>query len=277
MAKKKPKQKRGKKMLFPENAEKSYARALRKMLFGIKGQINTILFPYLKFILDESQEDYSRDIWANILDAAIEKIRIESISYMMSAANEIKLVGLQISRYNEKQLQKSLNPLLGVDQFLNQPFLKTQLESFSEQSTALISTLSVDEIQDVKGVVLRAVSNGDRFTETAKNIQKRFEISSRHAKMIARDQTAKLNSSLARLRQESVGVTEFIWQTSGDDRVRKSHKVLDGMVCSWKDTTVYKIPGETDWRKKSSIGGTEDQVGQDYQCRCVSIPIIDIS
>lgn len=277
MAKKKPKQKRGKKMLFPDNAEKSYARALRKMLFGIKGHINSILFPYLKFILDQSQQDYARDTWSSILDAAIEKIRLESIPYMMNAANEIKLVGFKISKYNEMQIQKSLNPLLGVDQFLNQPFLKTQLESFSEQSTALISTLSVDEIQDVKGVVLRAVANGDRFTDTAKNIQKRFEISSRHAKMIARDQTAKLNSSLARLRQESVGVTEYIWQTSGDDRVRKSHKVLDGMICSWKDASIYRVPNETHWRKKSSIGATLDAVGQDYQCRCVSIPLIDIS
>lgn len=263
-------------MLFPENGEKSYRRALRKLLGVLRKTVVEDLYPPLRFILEESQENYAPDAWRYVLNQVTDRIFTTIEPFKAQAAQEIAITGLQITNYNAKQFSQSLRQGLGIDLFAQNPWLRTQLESFSEQSTSLINTLTENEIEDIKQVVLRGVTNGDRFTQTAQNIQKRFEISSRHAKMIARDQTAKLNSSLARLRQEEVGIKTFIWQTSGDDRVRKSHKVLDGMECSWNDDSIYRKPGETTWRKKSSIGGAEYQPGQDFQCRCVSIPIMPV-
>lgn len=277
MAKKKKKNKviRGKKMLFPHNSERLYLRSLRLVLKNIRDNTVQLLIQRLPLILAGAKQDYSNRAWSDALDRIIEEIDFLADPERVKANIGVRASGLQIAQYNSKQIEKTYDQGLGVNIFSQEPWLSTQLESFNEQGSALITSLSDDEISSVKQVVLRSVSEGQSLTTTIKNIQKRFAISYRHAKLIARDQTAKLNGSLTRLRQENLGIDTYIWQTSGDDRVRSSHKVLDGMECSWKDSSVYRIPGETNWRKKSSINAFEGQIGQDFQCRCVSIPVLN--
>lgn len=277
MAKKKKKNKviRGKKMIFPHNAERLYLRSLRLVLKNIRDNTVQLLIQRLPIILTSAKQDYSNRSWSDALDRIIEEIDFLADPERVKANIGIRASGLEIAKYNSKQIRKTYDQGLGVNIFSQEPWLSTQLESFNEQGSALILSLSDDEISSVKQVVLRSVSEGQSLTNTIKNIQKRFAISYRHAKLIARDQTAKLNGSLTRLRQENLGVETYIWQTSSDDRVRASHKVLDGMECSWIDSSVYRIPGEDKWRKKSSINAFEGQIGQDFQCRCVSIPVLN--
>jgi SPP1 gp7 family putative phage head morphogenesis protein len=85
------------------------------------------------------------------------------------------------------------------------------------------------------------------------------EITENRAKLIARDQTAKMNSSFNQVRQTSVGIEKYQWQTAGDERVRESHAEKDGKVFSWDDP-----PEDT------------GHPGEDIQCRCVAIPFFDL-
>ncbi len=273
--KKKSKIIKGKKLLFPHNSERKYLRSLRLVLKSIRENTQRLLVERLPYLLISADQDYSNQLWSDFLDRIIDQIDLLADPSRLKAYAGIKEVGEEIAQYNSIQTIKSFPSELGVNIFVQEPWLATQLESFNEQGAALISSLSDDEISSVKQVVLRSVSEGTNLTTTIKDIQKRFSISFRHAKLIARDQTAKLNGSLTRLRQENLGIENYIWQTSGDDRVRKSHKVLDGMECTWQDPTVYRIPGETKWRKRSSIGGAELHIGQDFQCRCTSIPVLE--
>ena len=76
--------------------------------------------------------------------------------------------------------------------------------------------------------------------------------------LLSRDQTTKLNASLTKLRQESAGITEYIWQTAGDERVRPTHKANDGKKFNWD-----KPPAKT------------GHPGTDINCRCVAIPVME--
>lgn len=105
-----------------------------------------------------------------------------------------------------------------------------------------------------------------------RNIQGRFKVSRARARLIARDQTGKLNAALTEARQKRIGVEEYIWQSVEDERVRENHRVLDGKICRWDDPTVYRNPGETEWRSRSSIGAFVGHPGEDYQCRCFAEP-----
>ena len=56
------------------------------------------------------------------------------------------------------------------------------------------------------------------------------------------------------------GIEEYIWSTTGDERVRDSHRELNGKKFRW-DTP----PENSD--------GRACHPGEDYQCRCIGRPV----
>ena len=95
------------------------------------------------------------------------------------------------------------------------------------------------------------------------------------ARLIARDQIGKLNSQLTRERNEALGIDKYIWSTSEDERVRESHKVMNGKLCRWDDPTVYSDDGGQTWKSRASIGGEQEHPGIPVNCRCISSPFMD--
>lgn len=93
----------------------------------------------------------------------------------------------------------------------------------------------------------------------------RGSVSESRASLIARDQTLKLNGFLNRAHQLANGVSSYTWSTSGDERVRDSHSELDTEEFSWDSPPVID----------RDDGSSEPlNPGEDYQCRCIAIPII---
>jgi uncharacterized protein with gpF-like domain len=97
--------------------------------------------------------------------------------------------------------------------------------------------------------------------------------------LIARDQTSKLNGQIAKKKMQDVGANIYQWQDSNDNRVRSTHRVLDGKYCTWDDPTVYAdtlqdaIAGK--WKSRAPIGAVELHPGQDFQCRCWGSPVFN--
>ncbi len=97
---------------------------------------------------------------------------------------------------------------------------------------------------------------GVRVEVLKEKLLERGDVSEARAELIARDQTLKLNGALTQIRQENAGVSEYVWSTSNDERVREEHAALEGQVFSWAAPPSVGHPGE------------------DFQCRCVAIPVI---
>jgi SPP1 gp7 family putative phage head morphogenesis protein len=90
-----------------------------------------------------------------------------------------------------------------------------------------------------------------------KLIEDNFSFTRAKARMIARDQTGKINGRINQYRQESLGATRYIWKGSKDERERKDHRLLEGKIFSWDK------PPIVDRRT-----GRRAHPGEDYQCRC---------
>lgn len=84
----------------------------------------------------------------------------------------------------------------------------------------------------------------------------RGNVSESRAELIARDQTLKLNGAIAKANQEASGITRYMWSTSKDERVRPTHRALEGQVFAWASPPPVGHPG------------------QDFQCRCVAMPVL---
>lgn len=133
--------------------------------------------------------------------------------------------------------------------------LTNSIEAAVQQNVALIRGLTGDVAKRLEAALLRAMTKGLNNAEIAKIITREFGIGRRRAALIARDQAASFNGNLNRIRQTAIGVTEYVWSTSGDERVRgredgrypnakPSHWAREGKTFKWSDPPEGGAPGE---------------------------------
>jgi len=144
-----------------------------------------------------------------------------------------------------------------------QPGIQPTLDTFRKANADLITSLQADALDEVAELVDDAWTRGTRVEDLRKQIQDRFDVTTSRADLIARDQILKLNGQITRTRQISAGITEYIWTTSNDERVREDHDALDGTRQRWD------APPVTDTRTRET-----NHPGEDYQCRCVAAPVL---
>lgn len=110
--------------------------------------------------------------------------------------------------------------------------------------------------QSVQDVFSDPANVGLSVDDLTDKLLERGDVSESRAELIARDQTLKLNGAITEMRQTNAGIDSYIWSTSQDERVREEHAVLEGQTFSWDSPPEPGHPGE------------------DYQCRCVALPVI---
>lgn len=138
------------------------------------------------------------------------------------------------------------------------------LDQFRQENLSLIRTLDQDTVDRFRSILEEADRSAMRVEDLRGRLVEELGVSKRHADLLARDQVLKFNAQLTESRQTAAGVTHYEWSTSGDERVRPAHAELDGTIQSWADPPVVD---EKDDRRAHP--------GEDYQCRCVAIPILD--
>jgi SPP1 gp7 family putative phage head morphogenesis protein len=79
--------------------------------------------------------------------------------------------------------------------------------------------------------------------------------------LIARTEVARVATELTKARAESAGITHYVWRTSEDSDVRKSHKEMDGKVVAFAIAPTLS-------------DGSVCHAGQIFNCRCYADPII---
>lgn len=257
------------KWLFPYPQERMYLNTLDQFVKDMIELIRKNLIPQIPNLISDvnalvpnqefnnDSKESRNDNWFNIFSGIIltisEALKKPEEEAIFSAENISNLI--QVFNYN--QFQKINRSVFGIDIFIDQPWLQDQLALFTSQNSQLIVSLKEEELSRVSGIVERGLQEGSRFETISEEIEKSFGITARRAKLIARDQTTKLNASLTKLRQQELGVTEYEWQTAQDERVRPSHKANNGKIFQWDNP-----PKET------------GNPGNDVNCRCVAIPIL---
>jgi SPP1 gp7 family putative phage head morphogenesis protein len=171
---------------------------------------------------------------------------------------------LRVTEWSADQFQKQVERVVQVNLYDDTSGLAPHLELFVSDNVKLIKSLAVGHLEDVKGIVTRAARTGLHHTEVQKQIQQQFGVSKDRAALIATDQVGKLNGELNQLRQTNLGVRRYRWSTSLDERVRKTHRALEGSIQDWKTPPVV-----------NPKTGERGHPGQPIRCRCSAIPIID--
>lgn len=97
----------------------------------------------------------------------------------------------------------------------------------------LIKSIPLDVAERVQRIALESVENASRASELAKEIMRSSEVSASRARLIARTETSRAVTSLAQVRAQAVGSPGYIWRTSEDGDVRKSHREMANKFVAW--------------------------------------------
>lgn len=192
-----------------------------------------------------------------------------------SSKEYITGIGYDVGDFQEKQWQKQVAAVLGAAFIVAESWESELVKNWANTNYGLIKKLSREQI----GKVNFAVSNGVQTGQSVKDIKAEIlkinkNISGARAQLIAQDQTGKLKTLFSKRRQEEVGIDLYVWVTAGDERVRKLHISLDGLICKWEDSSVYSTDG-IDFNSRTG-GMTKAMVGQDVRCRCGGSPAFPV-
>lgn len=162
------------------------------------------------------------------------------------------------------------------ERYIPAPVEKTLLKNWKNNFIIQCKSATDDLKKIISKDVYDSVMRGDALSIVRKKIlESTNDYTKKKAQFIARDQVSKLNGSINKIQQKSVGINLYVWNAVGDARTRDSHSKLNGVICSWDDPTIYyKVEGNTLVKHKRLANMFIGNPSDDYQCRCFGLPFI---
>lgn len=152
--------------------------------------------------------------------------------------------------------------------------MKQLARSYTENLEFYIKKWTDKNILKLRKDVMANTLAGRRAESLVQLIMTNYGSSKEKAKFLARQETSLSMAAIRQQRYEKAGIKKYKWSTSHDERVRpqkgkglnpfgNNHRILDGTVHEWSKPPI--VDRET---------GRTANPGQDYNCRCVAIPIL---
>ena len=160
--------------------------------------------------------------------------------------------------YIYQALQQEMQGAVGV-----------RVRDLIDANARLISRIPLDVAERVSGFVMREQQKGARSEAIAERLREMVpEMAQSRIDLIARTETSKASTALTRARSEELDLNWYIWCTSEDQRVRASHRKMDGVIISWDDpASPERLANE-----RSSLGAYDP--GDAPNCRCYPEPLL---
>lgn len=246
-------------------AEVAYRADLLAVVQVIREVTMTELLPVLQanehLYAYDVRDSKVRDAWGDDIDKALTSLSrrlggIDTIAPRIAARFAEK-----VTRETDKRLAKSIRSAVGIDATSSIAALNITevVNSAALANAQLIKSIPAQYADRLKNSVLNSVTTGTRYNSIVNDITSMLKVTEDRAKLIARDQTSKLTSSINEAKQTALGITKYVWSTANDERVRDSHSANEGKVFEWDNPPATGHPGE------------------EINCRCVALPYIEIS
>lgn len=257
---------------YPEGVEREFQRLTDAYMRLVNQAVQKHL-PEIKQALWAEQSASKRhdgvsDLFAKIDEAFAEMgVELERAVTAFGLRKKLESLANMCRKLSIKEWKKSVKATLGIDlmeDYYSGEFYRENITRWINENISLIKTIPQEALSDMRKIVLDGFKTGKTTTSMVKEIQHTYGVKRSSARLLARDQLSKLNGQITQAQQRDAGVEEYIWSTSGDVRVRKRHKQLNGKKFRWDDPPVVDIRT-----------GRRCHPGGDYQCRCVALPVFD--
>lgn len=251
---------RFKPVVAPHRAELWYKVQLLTIVKRLRVVTQEVLYPILKET--EKQYTYTGDAsYSDRIASGIESMS-KQFGGIQQTANRLAQLAIQRAKEEtDERFVASVKQAIGIDvaPVLTEGPVAEDIARLTYYNVNLIKSIPEQYLDKVANSVYSNTGKGMRYEDIISDIQRIGDITESRAKLIARDQTSKMNAAVTESRQSSLGIKQYTWRTSGDERVRDSHAANDGQVFSWDDP-----PEDT------------GHPGQDINCRCTAEPYINL-
>ncbi len=165
----------------------------------------------------------------------------------------------------QKQFSESVSVLdLSQASTKNPPGLEEEiLQQFARETDAEIKKFTAEEAARLSAKIELNLQEGGRTDRLDEIVEAEHGVAQRKARFVAENETSRVVSQYRQQRFESVGSTQYVWQTSEDERVRTDHRALNGRTFNWSSPPVV-----------DTATGRRAHPGGDYNCRCVARAVI---
>lgn len=232
---------------YPKGIEQSYARYLLGVVAATRAIVRARVFPKLPELLERGRRgDVHMDAAADDARTILDVVRLsvdQGVTVDRRLEDQIRDYGRRVSTYQGSELQRQIRQSLGIEVPLSDPRFGEQLRTWAAENVRLIKTIPDRSLDQVERLVIAGVDRGARWETLRDEIEGRFDVSKSRAALIARDQVGKFYGTVQKARQTEVGISHYFWRTSGDERVRPTHRVLEGKRIAWDDPPEEGHPG----------------------------------
>lgn len=116
--------------------------------------------------------------------------------------------------------------------------------------------------QEAVEAVIDQIAKGKTGRKSFETVLKQH--GAKNAKLIARTESAKLQTAIDETRATSLGSVCYQWLSSNDRRTRQSHREMNGVIVFWRPDN-----------QKPLLDKMRGNAGEFPNCRCTPIPILD--
>jgi len=168
----------------------------------------------------------------------------------------------RIDKYATTATQQAAVQMTGMAVSVKDTLISnTVLQASIQENVSLIRSIQSEYATEVEGLVMRSVTAGRDLKSLTDELQARYGVTKRRAKLIANDQNNKATAQMARVRQQSMGITKARWlHVGGGKNPRHSHVEANGKI--------FELS------KGLKIDGKYIFPGELINCGCVGAPLI---
>lgn len=269
--------------LYPNTAERDYMRLLLSYVRSMDKQTKEKL-KSLDLLRNDAEGDWSEALTEAFLEllaaflgigetviarlpdtfTSISKFNDQQWRLQVKAGTGIEIGPSSALPFNARAMGSVSNPSqvravfgMGVDVYRSEPWLAPLQRNWVAQNVNLIKSIPEQYLTRVETIVRQGVMQGASIKSISAELQKIEGVTENRAKLIAADQVGKANAALSEERMGALGIDEYIWTTSHDERVRPTHAESDGKKYAFKTGSPY-------------VHGLNP--GQDIRCRCWAKP-----
>ena len=236
--------------------ELNYYRQLKQVARLVREDVDANIVPLVKQLAPE----YTADGWSDTITSAINQLLTRWLGAF--ARRQAETIASQFVQTAAKDNARSF----AINLYGGDTQLQEYLSAASYQNAKLIQSIPAQYLEQVQNIVMTNMRNGMRPSYIEQALVKQFGITERRAKLIARDQTSKIQGDMNRIRQTNSGIEYFKWVTSQDERVRHSHVAVAKRDVGFGE-------GVFRWDDLPVVDGVPTFPGQPINCRCVARPV----
>lgn len=183
-------------------------------------------------------------------------------TYLQNLESSIDTINIDYSPMIEDYKEQLIN---SFDKFnIQASFLTTNINNnYINNSKLFIKNMMFEETTKMREQLRELVAQGASNKSISQFLQDNYKMTQKRSMFIARQESSLLLSEYSKEQYLNNGIKKYIWSTSNDERVRQYHRKLNNTIQEFDKPPI------------DDINGSRHNPGENYNCRCVAIPILE--